>query len=140
MKRSILITVFIFGMLLSGLTQVKQVSNKKSKAISQNKSLNNESSKIEVSYLDSLKLLKDTVPCSQINILGKLSYQSGTVYFSGDYFPTVAIVNLKINTDSAFHKNFQRCAPGSKIAFESVTWKDNNGITIGPLSKLFILQ
>ncbi len=139
MKKIILLTISFLGIIQCGLTQVKSIS-KKNKDLSQTKFPEKQSSKIEVSYLDSLKLLKDTVPCSQIMRLGKLNYQSGTVYFAGTYFSNVAVVNLKQNSDSAFYKCFQRCAQGSKIAFEGVTWKDKNGITVGPLTKLFILQ
>jgi hypothetical protein len=65
------------------------------------------------------------------------NFISGTVYFSGTYFPSVLITYPKgigsINT------YFQRCAPGSIVAFENCIYKNEDGSISKPLNKSFKL-
>lgn len=136
MKHLFIFSVLVLLIHFSGLTQ----TNKGNRNISHISTAKKQPSKIEISYLDSLKFLKDTVTYLQIIGLRKLDYYSGTIYFAGTYYENVATLRLNEKNDSLFNKYFDRCAPGSKISFENVTWKNKSGVFFGPLTKLFILK
>ncbi len=56
--------------------------------------------------------------------LSGLNYISGTIYFSGTYFPNVITFRVNDSDLSKLRELFYRCAPGSKITFEDVLYKD----------------
>jgi hypothetical protein len=139
MKHLFIIAAFFFTTHLYGQTRIEKNNPNVINPTNQKKPGKNQPSKIQASYLDSLRILKDTVSYFQIIGLRKLNFYSGTIYFAGSYYENVTMLKLNSKSDSTFNKYFDRCAPGSKLAFENVTWKDKNGVITGPLTKLFIL-
>jgi hypothetical protein len=63
---------------------------------------------------------------------------SGTIYFSGTYFPNVVIVFK--NDFVSLQKHFQRCAAGSIINFDNCIYKNPDGSLSKPLTKTIKLE
>jgi hypothetical protein len=140
MKRMFICAIFLLSTHLYAQTAKKNSSKRVTDLPAQKNTIKNQPLKTKSSYLDSLKMLTDTVTFSQVIGLVKLNFYSGTIYFAGTYFENVATLRLNPKSDSAFHNHFARCAPGSKLSFDNVTWKDEDGHITGPLTKLFILK
>ncbi|MEI9956817.1 MAG: hypothetical protein WDM90_11060 [Ferruginibacter sp.] len=66
--------------------------------------------------------------------LMKKDFISGTIYFSGENFPNVVTVNIKNNLSAKTY--FNRCTPGSKIAFENCVYKNADGTLSKPITKM----
>ncbi len=62
--------------------------------------------------------------------LRDLNYLSGTIYFSGNYFPNVIAFNIKQGKTDELKKLFDRCAIGSVITFDNTSYKDDKGILV----------
>ena len=63
---------------------------------------------------------QDSESFIEIKRIQKLNYISGTIYFSGTYFPNVQVLKIDNNNLSSLSKSFDRCAIGTKINFENV--------------------
>ena len=59
-----------------------------------------------------------------------LDYVSGTVYFSGTYFPNVIAFRIQQGKLEELKKLFDRCAIETVITFDNVSYRDNKGILI----------
>ena len=70
--------------------------------------------------------------------LSILNYRTGTIYFSGTNFLNVIIINISKTNSKDLKSIFMRCAPGSVVTFENVTYqdKDNSLITLNKTLKL----
>jgi hypothetical protein len=58
--------------------------------------------------------------------LRELNYKSGTIYFSGTKFINVVIFRIDNKNINELKKQFDRCALGSTITFENVTYYDED--------------
>ena len=59
-----------------------------------------------------------------------VNYLSGTIYFSGTYFPNVISFRIQQGKKDELKKLFGRCAIGTVITFDNVSYKDENGILV----------
>ena len=57
--------------------------------------------------------------------LRDLNYLSGTIYFSGTYFPNVIAFNIQQGKTEELKKLFDRCAIGTVITFDNTSYKDD---------------
>ena len=89
---------------------------------------------------DTVYIHKDSESFIEIKRLQKLNYVSGTIYFSGTYFPNVQVFKIDNNNLSSLNKAFDRCAIDTKINFENVYYKDNTNRLVGPLNKIVTLD
>ena len=83
---------------------------------------------------------KDSESFIEIKRLQKLNYVSGTIYFSGSYFPNVQVLIISNDNLIFLNKSFDRCAIGTKINFENVYYKDENSKVVGPMNKIVTLD
>jgi hypothetical protein len=74
----------------------------------------------------------------ELKKLINLNFISGTVYFSGTYFPNVLITYPK--GIESLNTYFKRCAPGTIVVFENCIYKNEDGSVSKPLSKSFKLE
>lgn len=59
-----------------------------------------------------------------------VNYLSGTIYFSGTYFPNVISLRIQQDKKDELKELFGRCAIGTVITFDNVSYKDENGILV----------
>ena len=59
-----------------------------------------------------------------------LHYVSGTIYFSGTYFPNVISYRIQQGKSDGLKKLFERCAIGTVVTFDNVSYKDEKGILV----------
>jgi hypothetical protein len=83
---------------------------------------------------------KDSESFIEIKRLQKLNYVSGTIYFSGTYFPNVQVFKIGNDNLRSLNKAFDRCAIDTKINFENVYYKDDNNKMVGPLNTIVTLD
>jgi len=83
---------------------------------------------------------KDSESFIEIKRLQKLKYVSGTIYFSGTYFPNVQVFKIDNYNLSSLSMTFDRCAIDTKINFENVYYKDDNNKIVGPLNRIVTLD
>ncbi|MBX2887795.1 MAG: hypothetical protein KF829_04010 [Ferruginibacter sp.] len=76
----------------------------------------------------------------EIKRLQNLNYVSGTIYFSGTYFPNVQVCRVYKNKSSFLTNAFERCAIGTKITLENVYYLDDDKKLVGPLNKTVTLD
>ena len=62
--------------------------------------------------------------------LTDLNYLSGTIYFSGTYFPNVISFKIRKSKKNELKELFGRCAIGTVITFDNVSYKDDKGILV----------
>ncbi|MBP8115083.1 MAG: hypothetical protein KAY50_06990 [Chitinophagaceae bacterium] len=62
--------------------------------------------------------------------LTDLNYVSGTIYFSGTYFPNVISFRIQQDKKDELKNLFGRCAIGTVITFDNVSYKDEKGILV----------
>ena len=62
--------------------------------------------------------------------LRNLNYLSGTIYFSGTYFPNVIVFSIQQGKNEELKKLFDRCAIGTVITFDNTSYKDDKGILV----------
>jgi hypothetical protein len=59
-----------------------------------------------------------------------VNYLSGTIYFSGTYFPNVISYRIQQGKTDELKKLFGRCAIGTVVTFDNVSFKDEKGVLV----------
>ena len=124
MKKSLFLIATVFFLLFS----ITAVAQKKARSTGTNISKQPIKPK-PVPFINQDIALKDLV---------KMNFVKGNIYFSGADFANVVQVNA--SSYAALETYLARCIPGSVVTFESVVYKNEDGMLSIPFSKSYTIQ